>query len=151
MRQHCPKRQTYNKQHPPVTQPRIAQARHLRKNIGHIGCTIRDVRKHGEGEQNQQSIELQNAPRKRQAHYKMDDHNDCEQQVVQNAPWLPVANRVAEVITPLEGFHEVSLCCLRLSIESARCRLPAFPSYESPRPCAEYCGQSRNVPEHPTK
>ncbi len=66
MRQHRRKRQSYNKQHPPVTQPRIAQARHLRKNIGHVGCTIRDVRKHCKGEQNQQSIELQNAPRKRQ-------------------------------------------------------------------------------------
>src|ERR1700692_4928017 len=44
----------------------------------------------------------------------MDGHNDCEQQVVQNAPRLPVSNRVAEVIAPLDGFHGSSFWCLLL-------------------------------------
>src|SRR5208282_4273548 len=28
-----------------------------------------------------------------------------EQQVIQNAPWFPVANCVAEIVAPLSGFH----------------------------------------------
>jgi hypothetical protein len=94
VREHCRERQTDNQQHSPVSQPGIAQARHLRKNIGHIGCAIRDVRKDGQDKQEQQSVELQNRPRKRQAPYKMEDHDDCEEQVIQNAPRLPVANRI---------------------------------------------------------